>query len=120
MSSVSGTVSVPVMVPPPPDNVIVNGAFAFCPVMLFTEADDVNVPFPIFVNVAVPLAVNVPVATASVPVASTVKVVLIVSACAPAQRHRTNARLVRVWIICWMGPLSDGEPLLTIHRRPQR
>jgi hypothetical protein len=86
------------MVPPPPDSVIVNGAVTVVPVIPVRETVAVNVPLPIFGRVAGPVALN-PVPENETTAFVTVKLVLMVAACAPAENNRANAKLVRVWII---------------------
>src|SRR4029078_2546756 len=77
VNSDAGIESLPVMVPPPPDKVTVNGAVAMFEVMSASEREPSNVPLRMFVRVAVPVAVKEPVVAESEPVAFTVMVVLI-------------------------------------------
>jgi hypothetical protein len=86
-NSVVGSVKVPVRVPP--DRVIVKGAFTFDPLIEVGESVALNVPFPIFVRVAVPVAVRL--VREKVPF--TVRVVLVVAACAVAPISSTRTML---------------------------
>src|SRR5215471_16181961 len=78
VSSVAGIERVPVMVPPPPESVMVKGALTVVPVMAVRETVELNVPLPILIKLAVPVAdALVP---EMVSVAVTVNVVLTVAA----------------------------------------
>src|SRR5262249_38790588 len=96
---VGGTLSVPVIVPDPPDViVIVYGAFRLPEESAdVRESVAVKFPLPIEVRLAVPEALNV--VPERAPVAFTVRVVLMVAACVAAQASRATAKLANLRVI---------------------
>jgi hypothetical protein len=103
VSSVLGMISVPVIVPAPAASVMVNGAFTEVAVMFVRETVAEKVPLPMLVSPAVPEAVMfVP---DKAVVAVTVKLVLIVAACNPAQATKHTAKLAYLriaWFIIFL------------------
>jgi hypothetical protein len=93
---------------------MVNGALTVWPLTPVSETDPENVPVPMPVRVAVPVAVNEPGLVKMEPVAVTVKLVLMVAACAAAQKQSARTKFVRVRIIFGKNSSLQGEVRLVV------